>query len=86
MLARYTAEDAELNDSNSQAGEPALAQVAHMRAKLIPASRITDEWLRSRANVAGRSERTGASAVQRADGGRGLGAGAGRNDANADGI
>ncbi|VVM68711.1 hypothetical protein PS634_01686 [Pseudomonas fluorescens] len=31
-------------------------------------------------------ERTGASAVQRADGGRGLRAGAGRNDANADGI
>ena len=46
VLARYTSEDTELTDSNSQSGEPALAQVAHMRARLIPASKITDEWLR----------------------------------------
>ncbi len=46
VLARYVAEDAELVDANSQSGEPALAQIAHMRARLIPASKITDEWLR----------------------------------------
>ncbi|CAB5673248.1 Uncharacterized protein conserved in bacteria [Delftia tsuruhatensis] len=45
-LARYIAEDAELTDSNAYGGEAALAQVAHMRAQLIPESRITDAWLR----------------------------------------
>ena len=45
-LARYVAEDAELADSNEGAGEPALAQVAHMRARLISESDISDSWLR----------------------------------------
>lgn len=45
-LARYTAEDAELLDSNEGAGEPAIAQVAHMRAQLIAASDLSDSWLR----------------------------------------
>ncbi|MEJ5128943.1 type VI secretion system baseplate subunit TssK [Comamonas sp. MYb21] len=45
-LARYLAEDAELADSNEGAGEPALAQVAHMRARLIAESEMSDSWLR----------------------------------------
>lgn len=45
-LARYSAEGAELVDTNSQSGEPALAQVAHMRAQLLAESQISDAWLR----------------------------------------
>ena len=46
VLARYTSEDSEITDTNSESGEPALAQVAHMRAKLLPESQISDSWLR----------------------------------------
>jgi len=45
-LARYSAQDAELADINAWAGEPALVQVTHMRAQLIPESGLTDHWLR----------------------------------------
>lgn len=45
-LARYIAEDTELFDSNEGAGEPAITQTAHMRAKLILQSDITDSWMK----------------------------------------
>ena len=46
VLARYVAEDAELTDTNSGPGEPAVAQVGRMRARLIPESRMSDVWLK----------------------------------------
>lgn len=45
-LSRYDADDAELSDTNAGAGEPALAQLAMLRARLIPASEITDAWMK----------------------------------------
>jgi len=44
-LARYEAVNAELDDCNSEGGEPAPAQLARMRARLIPQSQITSSWL-----------------------------------------
>ena len=45
VLARYRAADAELSDCNSEGGEPAPAQLAHMRSRLLPQSASTDSWL-----------------------------------------
>ena len=44
-LARYQAVEAELSDCNSEGAEPAPAQLAHMRAQLLPESALTDSWL-----------------------------------------
>ena len=46
LLARYGVTDAELVDCNSDGGEPAAAQLARMRAKLMPREALTDGWLR----------------------------------------
>jgi len=45
-LARYSCQETELADSNAWAGEPAQVQLAHMRARLIPESELTGNWLR----------------------------------------
>ena len=46
LLARYGVTDVELVDCNSDGGEPAPAQLAQMRAKLIAEHELTDGWLR----------------------------------------
>jgi len=43
-LARYEAVNAELDDCNSEGGEPAPAQLAQMRARLLPQSELTGNW------------------------------------------
>jgi len=45
-LARYEVSEAELSDCNSQGAEPMPAQLAQIRAQLIPESALTDSWLR----------------------------------------
>jgi len=45
-LARYSCQETELADTNAWAGEPAQVQLAQMRARLIPESELTDNWLR----------------------------------------
>lgn len=46
LLARYGVTDVELVDCNSDGGEPAPAQLAQMRAKLMAEHELTDGWLR----------------------------------------
>jgi type VI secretion system protein ImpJ len=45
-LARYRATDVDIEDVNSEGGEPAPAQVAQMRARLFANQSLTDGWLR----------------------------------------